>query len=58
MTIEHQILTDKDGNPVAAQIPWDQFEAIQERLAGVLDDVLTDEFRAGLDQRVDNIKNR
>ena len=57
MTIEHQIVTDADGNPVAAQIPWDQFEVIQERLADEEDEVLTDEFRAELDQRVENIKN-
>lgn len=33
MTIEHHIVTDKDGKPIAAQIPWDEFEALQERLA-------------------------
>lgn len=32
MTINHQILTDAEGRPVAAQIPWDEFEAIRDRL--------------------------
>lgn len=57
MTIEHKILTDEDGRPAAALIPWDQFEMIQERLADDDEVVLTDEFRAELNQRVDNIKN-
>lgn len=32
MTIEHQIVIDADGNPVAAQIPWAEFEALLEEL--------------------------
>ncbi|MEO0415918.1 MAG: hypothetical protein AAF226_13305 [Verrucomicrobiota bacterium] len=28
MTIEHQIVTDEEGNPTAALIPWREFEAI------------------------------
>lgn len=32
MIINHQILTDAEGRPVAAQIPWDEFEVIRDRL--------------------------
>ena len=29
MTITHQIVTDAEGQPTAALIPWDEFEVIQ-----------------------------
>ena len=32
MIINHQILTDAEGRSVAAQIPWDEFEVIRDRL--------------------------
>ena len=32
MIINHQILTDTEGRPVAAQIPWAEFEVIRDRL--------------------------
>lgn len=57
MTIDHQILTDKDGRPTAALIPWDQFEEIRERLADEKGDVLSEEYKAELDRRVEGLRN-
>ena len=56
MTIEHQIVTDAEGKPTAALIPWDEFEIMRERLE---DDAkeMTDEFKAELNQRVENLRN-
>ncbi|MEO0416073.1 MAG: hypothetical protein AAF226_14090 [Verrucomicrobiota bacterium] len=34
MTIEHQIVTDADGNPIAAQIPWTEFEKLKQQIDG------------------------
>lgn len=51
MTIPHQMLMDADGKPVAAQIPWDEFEAIQQRLKEMDDSPLSPEWRAELDRR-------
>ena len=51
MTITHQMLMDADGKPVAAQIPWDEFEAIQHRLEEVDDAPFSPEWRAELDRR-------
>ena len=51
MTITHQTLMDSDGNPTAALIPWDEFEAIQQRLEEVNDAPLSPEWRAELDRR-------
>ena len=32
MTIHYQTVVDEDGNPTAAQIPWDEFEALLEEI--------------------------
>lgn len=32
MTIEHQIITDEDGQPTAAIIPWEMFQVIQAEI--------------------------
>lgn len=42
MTITYQTLMDADGNPTAALIPWDEFEAIQQRLSEVDSDSKVD----------------
>jgi hypothetical protein len=49
MTITHQILTDAEGNPVAAQIPWAEFEVIKAELERDL--TLDAETRSMLDRR-------
>ncbi len=49
MTITHQILTDSEGKPVAAQIPWAEFELIKAELERDLP--LDPETRAMLDRR-------
>ncbi len=49
MTIRHQILTDAEGKPVAAQIPWDDFELIKAELERDLP--LDEEARSVLDRR-------
>lgn len=49
MTITHQILTDADGKPVAAQIPWNEFEIIKAELES--DSPLDAESRTMLDRR-------
>ena len=57
MTITHQMLMDADGKPVAAQIPWDEFEAIQHRLEEIDDAPLSSEWRAELDRRRQSIED-
>jgi len=49
MTITHQILTDAEGRPVAAQIPWEEFEMIKAELEG--EPLLDEDTRALLDRR-------
>ena len=49
MAITHQILTDTEGNPVAAQIPWAEFEVIKAEFERDLP--LEVETRAMLDRR-------
>ncbi len=49
MTITHKILTDAEGKPVAAQIPWAEFEVIKAELERDLP--LDAETRATLDRR-------
>lgn len=57
MAIEHQILTDANGNPVAAQIPWDEFQELQALRAEMDDELsLSDEYKVELDRRVENLK--
>ncbi len=34
MTISHQTVLDKDGQPAAAIIPWGVFEELQELVGG------------------------
>ena len=61
MTITHQTLMDANGNPTAALIPWDEFEAIQQRLSEADSDnkdddfELTPEWREELHRRVAEI---
>jgi len=57
MTITHQILTDAEGNPVAAQIPWDEFRVIRAELEKSDDAPLTFEWKAELDRRMENYRN-
>lgn len=54
MIITHQILTDAEGRPVAAQIPWDEFEEIRDRLN---EDDVSDEWRNEIAQRALEIDN-
>lgn len=56
MIIEHQIVTDAEGKPTAALIPWDAFEVMRDRLENGTDE-MTDEFKAELNQRVENLRN-
>lgn len=49
MTIHHQILTDQDGNPTAALIPWEEFQVIKAEMERNLP--LDPETRAVLDRR-------
>ncbi len=53
MTIDHQVVTDEAGNRIAAQIPWDQFEAIQDRLAD--EPEVSQEWSDELTQRAEDI---
>lgn len=60
MTITHQTLMDADGNPTAALIPWDEFQAIQKQLceanSGEDDDFeLSPEWREELNRRTADI---
>lgn len=55
MTINHQILTDAEGRPVAAQIPWEEFEAIKAELERDLP--LDTETRAMLDRRARELED-
>lgn len=55
MIINHQILTDTEGRPVAAQIPWAEFEAIKAELEGNLP--LDMETRARLDRRSQELED-
>jgi len=57
MTITHQIVTDADGKPVAAQIPWNEFRVIQAELERADDAPLTPEWKAELDRRMENYRN-
>jgi putative addiction module component (TIGR02574 family) len=57
MTITHQILTDAEGKPVAAQIPWTEFRVIQAELERSDDAPLTPEWKAELDRRMENYRN-
>lgn len=57
MIIDHQILTDKEGRPTAALISWDQFEEIRERLADEQEGILSDEYKAELNRRVEGLRN-
>lgn len=52
MTISHQKVLDEEGRPVAAQIPWDEFILIQDRLSEVDDKLpLSREWKEELDRR-------
>ena len=55
MTIEHQIVTDADGKPVAAQIPWDQFQVIKAEMEGDLP--LDPDTKALLDRRSQELRD-
>ncbi|MDF1814072.1 MAG: addiction module protein [Verrucomicrobiales bacterium] len=59
MTIEHQIVTDEDGQPTAAIIPWDQFQRLQAMHASLENDKepISDEFRDELNRRVQGLKD-
>ena len=57
MTIEHQIVTDEDGNPTAALIPWEQFQVIRAEIEVDEDAPLSPEWRAELDRRMQSIKD-
>lgn len=54
MIITHQIFTDSEGRPVAAQIPWDEFEEIRDRLN---EDDVSDEWRNEIAKRALEIDN-
>ncbi len=52
MTITHQIVTDAEGKPVAAQIPWDEFQVIKAEIERLENDgPLDPEWKAELDRR-------
>jgi hypothetical protein len=55
MTITHQILTDAEGKPVAAQIPWAEFEVIKAELERDLP--LDAETRSMLDRRSQELED-
>lgn len=55
MAITHKILTDEDGNPVAAQIPWEEFEILQAELER--EDPLSKEQRMVLERRFEELKS-
>ena len=57
MTIEHHIVTDADGKPVAAQIPWGLFQQLQALHTEIEEAPLSDESKAELDRRVQGLKN-
>ena len=61
MTITHQTLMDANGNPTAALIPWDEFEAIQQRLSEVeradSDSEVSSEWSAKIHKRATEIDN-
>ena len=51
MTIEHQVVTDVDGNPTAALIPWDQFRVLQLEMEHDDDAPLSPEWKAEIERR-------
>ena len=55
MTIEHYIVTDKDGKPIAAQIPWDQFQVIKAEMEGDLP--LDPDAKALFDRRSQELRD-
>ena len=59
MTIEHQIVTDEDGKPTAAIIPWDLFQRLKAMHASLENDEepISDEFRDELNRRVQGLKD-
>ena len=57
MTITHQILTDADGKPVAALIPWDEFRVIQAELERSENAPLAPEWKTELDRRMETYRN-
>jgi Putative addiction module component len=54
MAINHQIVTDAEGRPVAAQIPWDEFIEIQDRLD---QDLISAQWREEIATRAREIDN-
>lgn len=53
MMIEHQKIVDADGNPTAAVVPWEEFEAIRERLEG---EEISPEWKAEIHRRMDSYR--
>lgn len=57
MTITYQTLIGADGEPTAAQIPWDEFRVMRAELEGAEDAPLSPEWKAELDRRMQGIKD-
>ena len=57
MTIEHQIVTDADGNPTAALIPWDQFRILKAEMEFDKDVPLSPAWKAEIDRRNQEIED-
>jgi len=57
MTITYQTLIGEDGEPTAAQIPWDEFRVIKAELEVAEDAPLSPEWKAELDRRMQGIKH-
>lgn len=55
MTIPHQTLVDANGQPVAVQIPWEDFQQIQRRLEQDEDSEISTRWRQELHRRSEEI---
>lgn len=57
MIIEHQIVTDEEGRPTAALIPWDEFEKVRGKLAEESCETMPDEIKDELDSRLEGLRS-
>lgn len=57
MPITHQTVLGADGEPVAALIPWDEFQVIKAELDPPGDAPLSDQWKAELNQRSRDLDN-
>lgn len=55
MTINHQTLMDANGNPTAALIPWEEFQAIQQRLGEAANPEVDSEWTTEIQKRTTEI---